>query len=130
MKLLLDTHIWLWWINAEDHLPSSHRQQIAQAEVISISVISAWELVMLHKRGRIQLPDPMEIWFNQALQGSGISCLPCSITVATRAATLPAHHRDPADRFIIATALEYGYHLMSFDNKFILYEELQGWHIR
>jgi PIN domain nuclease of toxin-antitoxin system len=126
MRLLLDTHIWLWWINNTDDLPLSHRDYIEQADELYVSVLSCWELAYLCQRRRIELLTDIDQWFDDALKGSGVICLPCSRSIAISAAKLPEHHRDPADRFIIATAVEYDCNLMSFDNKFSLYEILKG----
>ncbi len=125
MRLLLDTHIWLWWVNNTDDLPKSHSNYIEQVDELYVSAISCWELAYLHQHRRIELPLETEQWFDDALQGSGVICLPCSRTIAISAAKLPEYHRDPADRFIIATTLEYDCNLMSFDSKFSLYEVLK-----
>lgn len=129
MKLLLDTHIWLWWVNHTGELPTSHCNYIEQADELYISAISCWEVAYLHHRQRIQLSIDIEQWLEDAITDSGIICLPCSRAIATFAAKLPEHHRDPADRFIIATAVVQDCHVMSFDTKFGLYEVLNSKHI-
>lgn len=67
---------------------------------------------------------PLNAWMDQALQGSEVACLPIERSIANRAAQLLEHHRDPADRLIMATALEYGAQLASLDARFRDYSEL------
>jgi len=122
MNLLLDTHVWLWWINQNEQLSIKHQTLISQAENVYFSSISCWEIAMLHQRGRIELATPLKDWLQIALQA--INCLPLTEAIATKSALLAFHHRDPADRFIISTAMIHNCQLMSFDGKFNLYAEL------
>jgi len=107
MKLLLDSHIWLWWVNQSNDLSEAHKQIIEEAEEVFVSAISCWEITLLAQRQRIQLPTDKEHWFHLALEQSGITCLPLTQAIAIQSALLPYAHRDPADRFIIATSLQY-----------------------
>jgi PIN domain nuclease of toxin-antitoxin system len=125
MRLLLDTHIWLWWVNQSGELLPKHDALIQEAEELYVSTISCWEVALLNQRQRIRLPVDQQRWFHLAIEQSGIICLPLSQKIAVRAADLSYHHRDPADRFIIATALELNLHLMSFDEQFPTFEEIQ-----
>ena len=75
---------------------------------------------------RIELPNPEDEWFDKALDGSGITLLSITPTIARVAVQLPEHHRDPQDRLIIATALAHKATLISVDEKFPLYVELAG----
>lgn len=124
MNLLLDTHIWLWWINQNKELPLQHQNLIAQTKNVYVSAVSCWELTMLHQRQKIELAEPLQDWLHIALRD--ITCLPLNETIAVQSALFEFHHRDPADRFIIATALAHDCRLMSFDNKFVLYPELNN----
>jgi PIN domain nuclease of toxin-antitoxin system len=125
MKILLDTHIWLWWVNQNSELSPEHIHLIENAEEIFISSISCWEVTQLSQRQRIILPQMASKWFQLALDETGISCIPISKQIAIRAGELPYHHRDPADRFIIATALEDNLYLMSFDQQFPTFQDIQ-----
>ncbi len=124
MNLLLDTHIWLWWVNQDEQLSIQYQDIIAEAENVYISSISCWELVLLQQRQRIELNEPLQGWLQTALED--IVCLPITETIAVHSALMDFHHRDPADRFIISTAVIYDCHLMSFDGKFKLYSELNN----
>ncbi len=123
--MLLDTHIWVRWL-ISDNLGLELVDLIETSEQVCISSISCWEIVYLAKRGRIELEIPVEKWIDVGLSETQITCLPIDQQIAVLSAKLPEHHRDPADRIIIATAITHGAQLVSFDDKFRKYEELQG----
>lgn len=100
--------------------------KIESAETLAISAITCWKVAWLYRRERITLRLPLDVWIDQGLQGSEVVCLPIECRIANRAAQLPEHHRDPADRLIIATALEYRAQLASLDDRFPEYAELAG----
>lgn len=123
--IVLDTHIWLWWVNADTQLLTPSRvDQIKQSDFVGVSAISCFEVAWLAHRGRIILPCTPKQWFEKALEGSGINLLPISPEIANMAVVLPEHHSDPQDRIIIATALSHDAKLMSSDGKFPAYSEL------
>ncbi len=125
--IVLDTHIWVRWLDpAADPLPATLIEKIECADSLAISAITCWEVTWLHRRKRITLKLPINIWMDHALQGSEVACLPIERKIANRAALLPEHHRDPADRLIMATALEYSASLISLDERFRAYTELAG----
>lgn len=125
--IVLDTHIWLWWINNDQHsLGGARQKQIENAEVIAVSAISCFEVAWLERHRRISLPCQPTAWFEKALNHSGIVLLPITPVIAVRAVDLHEHHSDPQDRIIIATALEHNAKLMSDDGKFAKYSELKG----
>lgn len=125
--IVLDTHAWLWWINQDmELLKPGWNNQILQASRLAVSAISCFEVAWLERHGRIELPCPRAIWFEKALAGSGVELLPITHEIASLAADLPEHHRDPQDRIIIATALAHAARIISADGKFPLYRELAG----
>lgn len=125
--IVLDTHIWLWWINQErSRLQPTWTARIESAEPVGVSAISCFEIAWLTHRGRIELPTNEDEWFDKALEGSGITLLPITPRIARTAVHLPEHHRDPQDRLIIATALAHGATLISVDGRFRDYTELAG----
>jgi PIN domain nuclease of toxin-antitoxin system len=125
--IVLDTHIWLWWILQDNNNLSKERfQKIEQAEEIAVSAISCFEIAWLEQHKRITLPFSKQEWFKLALEGSGIILLPISPEIATVAVELPEHHSDPQDRIIIATAIVHQANLMSSDRKFSFYKELES----
>ncbi len=122
MKLLLDTHIWIRWLSSEQPLPEKLVRQIEEADRLAVSAVSCWEVAYLAKKKRIELPLALADWMTAALEGSGVEVINISSNIAVKAAGLPDVHRDPADRFIIATALESSFRLVSFDECFKQYD--------
>jgi len=123
--ILLDTHIWFWFINQEfERFPTKWREAIETAEQVSVSVISCYEIAMAQQRGRIELPCTANQWFQEALQPADITLFPLTPEIACRAVDLSPIHKDPFDRLIIATTLEYKAKLASIDGLFSQYPEL------
>ena len=123
--IVLDTHIWLWWVNGDiEALVQARANQIEKSDFVAVSAISCFEVAWLAHHGRIVLPCDKEQWFEKALGGSGVSLLPITPKIASMAVVLPDHHSDPQDRIIIATALAHDANLMSSDRKFPIYDEL------
>jgi PIN domain nuclease of toxin-antitoxin system len=125
--MVLDTHIWLWWINEEvTKLGATRKEQIESSDAVAVSAISCFEVAWLDSHRRIALAVDRIIWFERALDGSGITLLPITPQIASIAVDLPEHHRDPQDRLIIATAIAHNAFLMSIDSQFPSYTELTG----
>lgn len=121
--ILLDTHIWVRWLISGD-IESSICDHIEKADKVAVSAISCWEVVYLVKRDRIKLPISLSRWMEAALEKSDVVCLPVDRDIAVLSADLPDHHRDPADRIIIATSITYELPLISFDGKFPKYNQI------
>jgi PIN domain nuclease of toxin-antitoxin system len=116
MKLLLDTHIWLWYLLGDQRL--SLQLQIAIADLnteLWLSPISIWETLILAEKGRISLQPDSVTWVNLALKTleTREAQMNHSIAILSRQIALP--HQDPADRFIVATAIYYGLILATVD---------------
>ena len=125
--IVLDTHIWLWWLNGNKaELGEDREIQILEADSVGVSAISCFEVAWLYHHNRIQFCGPLGEWFDKALIGSSVNLLPITPEVASMAVQLPEHHKDPQDRIIIATALVHDAKVMSVDSKFVLYNELAG----
>ena len=116
--IVLDTHIWLWWMNSDERLKSVWREHIEQAEVVSVSAISLFEVSWLEKHGRIELPEPRTDWFEKALTGSGVELAPLTAEIASLSVDLTEYHSDPQDRIIIATAIINGAFLQHHENRY------------
>ena len=119
---MLDTHIWIRWQSEPEGLPSWVLREIASAQSLAISAISCWELAQLVLRKRVLLNMTLAAWIDEAT-GNTVCCLPVGREVAQLAAELPEHHRDPADRLIIATAIACNARLLSLDAMFPAYVE-------
>ncbi|MBV8201202.1 MAG: type II toxin-antitoxin system VapC family toxin [Acidobacteria bacterium] len=99
-RLLLDTHVFLWWRGEPSRIAPTARSRIATAAEVFVSVASAWEAAIKSALGRLDLPDTMEA----GVLASGFEKLLITFAHAERAAALPRHHRDPFDRMLIAQA--------------------------
>ncbi len=125
--IVLDTHVWLWYINGNtEQYPVAWIERIATAARVAISPVSCFEIALAERRGRISLKCPVTEWFSGALEPAGVELLPLTPAIAARAVQLTPAHRDPFDRMIIATTLEYGAMLASVDGLFTHYPELGG----
>ena len=123
--ILLDTHIWFWWINLEfDRFPLQWKEKIETASQVGVSPVSCFEIALAQKRGRLQLPCETEKWLEEALTPSGISLFPITPKIVSCAVNLSPIHKDPFDKIIIATALVAQAKLASIDGLFSQYLEL------
>jgi len=127
VKLVLDTHIWLWWIMQElDRFPAHWSTLIEEADQVLISPVSCFEVALACKRGRIQLPCTTAEWIQEALEPAGIEIAPLTPAIACAATALGEIHKDPFDRIIISTAIHSHATLLSVDGHFEHYPELKG----
>ena len=106
MRLLLDTHILLWLLNDPDILTEPERQAIADpANDVFASAASLWEISIKQGLGKLKLPGPVPQWLPPLLDRSRIETLAITRDHALTAGALPAYHRDPFDRMLVAQAL-------------------------
>ena len=126
--LLLDTHSWIWWITqAHERFSANALDKLKNtADPLAISALSIYELSVLVRRQRVTLTLALPEWLPQATDQSEIQVLPVTPVIAQRAGSLDDIHGDPIDRVIIATTLIYDSQVVSSDNIFPLYPELQG----
>lgn len=123
--IVLDTHIWLWLINANfDQVPNNWRDRVESADRVGVSPVSCYEIALAQKRGRLELLCSTEEWFQGALEPAGIELFPLTSEIAACAVELSPVHKDPFDRIIIATTLVYQAKLASIDGLFSQYVEL------
>lgn len=123
--IVLDTHIWFWFINQEfGRFPTSWRALIETTEHAGVSPVSCYEIALAQQKGRLALPCSANEWFADALAPSSIELLPLTPETASKAVDLSPIHKDPFDRLIIATALLYGGQLASIDPVFSQHPEL------
>jgi PIN domain nuclease of toxin-antitoxin system len=120
VKLLLDTHIWLW--SALDPVRLSKRVKTALEDrnnELWLSPVSVWETLVLARKKRIILESTPEQWVRRALKDLPIREAPMSHEVAIRSVALRFDQEDPADRFILATALVYDLSLVTADKRLV-----------
>ena len=118
MKLLLDTHIWVWSVLEPDRLSQSVARQLTSPEnEIWLSPVSIWELRVLHDKGRMKLIPDAVSWINDNLTQLKIREAPLTFEVALAISSLNLPHNDPADGFIAATAKVFGLTLVTADKE-------------
>ena len=117
MKLLLDTHVWLWALHAPSRLNPRVRKELSNANELWLSPISTWEALLLNARGRIRLPLNLAEWLAQAT--APLREAPFTHEIVLAAQQLPLPHRDPADRFLAATAQVMDLTLVTSDNNLL-----------
>jgi PIN domain nuclease of toxin-antitoxin system len=118
--ILLDTHVWVWWVDESPLLTNAMRQTIEghQEEGIGVSIISCWEVAKLVELGRLQLTMPVQHWLEQALAYPGIELIDLALAIVVESTQLPGEfHRDPADQIIVATSRVYDAPLLTADHK-------------
>jgi PIN domain nuclease of toxin-antitoxin system len=119
--IVLDTHVWLWWLSNPEKLSPAAAERIekeTQASGIRISSISVWEIAMLVAKGRLELAVDITEWFAVTESLSFVKFIPVNNSVAVQAVRLPGHfHDDPADRIIVATAMVSSASIISADIK-------------
>jgi PIN domain nuclease of toxin-antitoxin system len=127
--IVLDTHTWIWWVASPEQLSEQARQEIDQAmerQEIYISSISAWEVSLLVRKGKLELTIPVEDWIARSEALPFVEFVPLDNRIALRSNQLAGEiHDDPADRIIIATALTLGAPLISKDTKIRAYPHLK-----
>jgi PIN domain nuclease of toxin-antitoxin system len=126
--IVLDTHIWFWWMQNDPRLRPVIYAYLNTHLVtgLGVSIFSCWKIAQLDAGGKIVLPAPIRSWLSVALQAPGIHLLELTPEIVVEANNLPGtFHRDPADRSIVATARVHGYPLVTEDNKIRQYPHVQ-----
>ncbi|MBI3821757.1 MAG: type II toxin-antitoxin system VapC family toxin [Planctomycetes bacterium] len=122
MKLLLDTHTFLWLVEGSPNLSAPAQIALADpANQLYLSSASIWEIVIKTSNKRLVLTDPVDIYVHKWTTDYQLGPLPIYAAHALRLANLPDHHRDPFDRILIAQAFVEGMTLVSADAKFAPY---------
>ena len=127
MTLLLDTHVWVWRLLEPERLSARATKVLSSSEhAVHLSPISVWETLVLARRKRVSLePDP-QAWVRQALKRSPVTMAPVTHDVAMRSEALDGFKaRDPADRFLVATAVEHDFVLVTSDEAMRRYKVVE-----
>ncbi|HUO84428.1 MAG TPA: type II toxin-antitoxin system VapC family toxin [Thermoanaerobaculia bacterium] len=124
MKVLLDTHVLLWWMRDDARLGKRARSLIEDPEnQILVSAATIWEIAIKKGRGLIEIDVEKLI---AEMDASGLDLVPIHAAEASRLETLPEHHRDPFDRMLICQAIAAGAVLLTADDRLFLYQALDG----
>lgn len=117
MRLLLDTHIFLWFISGDDRLPKAMYQSIRDVDnQVFLSVVSLWEATVKYQLGKLPLPHSPSSYLPLQRERHQISCLPLDEGSVSHLAELPQIHRDPFDRMLICQAVEHDLTLVTVDD--------------
>jgi PIN domain nuclease of toxin-antitoxin system len=121
--IVLDTHIWIWWVNDSSQLSEQYKQWIQdyQPQGLGISIISCWEVAKLVEKNRLVLSIPVDEWLKTALAYPGVRLLDLTVPIVVQSTQLSGFHNDPADQIIVATAKVYDFLLLTADGKILNY---------
>ncbi len=125
--ILLDTHIWIWWLDGSQELKPGQQTIINENKEkgLGISVISCWELAKLVEYGRLELACSIDEWMDKALSHPEIQLLELTPEIAIESTRLPDNfHRDPADQIIVATSRIYNIPLLTSDKLILDYQHV------
>jgi len=121
MNILLDTHIYIWWLKDDRHLSKKARTIIANADTVYVSSVSIWESIIKMQLGKLEILVSDLI---AAIENEGFIELPLTIKHAAKLAELPNYHRDPFDRTLVAQAITEPLRLITVDAALKPYSEL------
>jgi PIN domain nuclease of toxin-antitoxin system len=123
MRILLDTHAFLWWITNDHRLSQRSIELISDgSNELLFSAASGWEIAIKAGLGRLDVPDPLDRFVSEHLFRNHIGVLPMQLSHALHVVALPQFHRDPFDRLLVAQARVEGLSLLSSDKVFEDYD--------
>jgi PIN domain nuclease of toxin-antitoxin system len=128
VKILIDTHVFIWYIQNSERLPNSVSTVINDGDnKILLSIASIWEMAIKQSTGKLNLGVPYIGFIEEQMRLNNIELLPISLNHIELVITLPFHHRDPFDRILIAQAIAEDILLISADSVFALYPVQRMW---
>ena len=128
VRLLLDTHTFLWFAAGDRRLSVTVWEQIADAaNPAFVSVVSLWEMAIKISTGKLIIGESFDTFIPKELQHNQIELLPITFAQIVQITKLPFHHRDPFDRLLIAQALTEGLPIVSADSMFDAYPITRLW---
>ena len=128
MKILWDTHTFLWFVNGSPLLSSFARNLIESPTSVNLlSMASVWEMAIKHSTGKLSFSQPFEVFVPQQIALNGIEVLGIKQEHVNVIATLPLHHKDPFDRLLVAQCIVEQIALISVDAAFDAYPVQRRW---
>lgn len=126
MKLLLDTHVFLWFISGDNRLSVSFRDAVRNPDNdVYLSVVSIWEAIIKYQLGKLPLPESPETYLPKQRTRHSISSLPVDEESVAQLTKLPTLHRDPFDRLLICQALQHELVIVTADTAIMAYPTIQ-----
>lgn len=124
MNVLLDTCALYWIANDAEDLSAAAREAIEGAWSVYVSPVSAWEIGLKVRKGKLELPEALESWYSRVLERHDLEEFPLGGEAAMRSTSLPPLHQDPADRLLIAVAQTHDLVLLTPDEKIRRYPDV------
>jgi PIN domain nuclease of toxin-antitoxin system len=122
MRLLLDTHVFLWWTDSNPALSGPAQQAIGdEANDCFLSIVSCWEMAIKASLGKLRLSQSVEKFVAEQLAANGFQLLPVDFRHVAAVETLPFHHRDPFDRLLVTQAFAEDLVLVTADSMMVKY---------
>lgn len=126
--IVLDTHVFIWWVNEDDNLTSACREAIASniPEGIGVSIMTYWEIAKLYEKSRLELECGIDEWISRSLDYPGVTLINLTTDIILESTRLPgSFHRDPADQLLVATARILNAPLLTMDAKILAYPHVR-----
>ncbi|MBD2772962.1 type II toxin-antitoxin system VapC family toxin [Iningainema tapete] len=125
--IVIDTHIWVWWVQNDARLTNKQRQWLREYESdgIGVSIVSCWEVAKLVEKNRLILPLAIDKWLETALAYPGVQLLDLTLPIVVDSTQLSGFNSDPFDQMIVATARFYQCPLLTVDAKILKYPNVQ-----
>jgi PIN domain nuclease of toxin-antitoxin system len=118
MRLLLDTHIFLWYITNDHRLSPKVASAVTDAtNEVYLSVVSVWETLVKYQLGRLKLPSPADEYLRKRQEQHRIVSLPLDAAATSHLLKLPPHHRDPFDRMLVCQAIHHDLTIVTSDEQ-------------
>ncbi len=127
MRLLLDTHVWLWLATEPERVPQRTLELVVAEHQMLWSAVCVWEIATKHASGKLELPAAPREFVRTRSRTAGADPLDITSEHALVAAALPRHHRDPFDRLLVAQAQVEGLTLVTGDPKLSAYDVQIAW---
>jgi PIN domain nuclease of toxin-antitoxin system len=125
--IVLDTHIWVWWVDDNSRLTTKYREWIEkyQSQGLGVSIVSCWEVAKLVEKKRLVFSCSVNEWLLTALAYPGVELLNLTLPIVVDSTQLSGFHSDPFDQIIVATARNYECPLLTVDAKILNYSGVE-----
>jgi PIN domain nuclease of toxin-antitoxin system len=125
--IILDTHIWVWWVDDNSRLNKKYREWIEEYQPygLGVSIVSCWEVAKLVEKNRLVFSCSVNEWLETALVYPEVQLLNLTLPIVVDSTQLSGFHSDPFDQVIVATARVYGCPLLTVDAKILNYSGVE-----